>query len=1168
VIDFTVFGELARALETLTFDAASVDEKAWQRARGRWGGAVDLRFPSPPSGRPTAGNLRSFHFAMTPISKLTWPDVEGTLRAFERAGRRRSSRYEAYLGRPGSAEVIEGLSEAYLAREGSAEGNADPPGPDPSEDWSFSTIARTRKDRERFWSLAHRHEREPRTIEIRLHPEVDPYFGHQQLWGLSQRVRRAIRSAWEYYDSRDPGEPNKFEAEPLEVTKKMAGALLIQVLENRGRSERGAHLFFAGAGSVKGKPPRSPITFHSSGGGRTQIRVEGELPNFLPPSARREIAILFGKLLYRWELRSTVVVHTPDPHGDPRNKHLHAIFYDRKCRIDPGTGEWDFAIFDKDGGERGRDYYPKRQGKVMAVGQRASKLAFYPDQKQLPKGCPNFADYLRKSFAGIVNKVLRNHGREERYDPRTFRKMGIGFTPMTHYGPGASALEKAGVPTKTIAAEASRRWAELALYEAEIWRAAKAWNANVYQGLTASKEGEQERPNVSDTLALGKRRRELADTLADLHYHYALFKLLRKRAVSRAKVVLRIPRWAKPKEVKAAAPRIEAAKEHVQAVSDAILPHRGQLAALLWQARAWRRERREINEEMVRCNLDENYRSPLVQPRPPVDSGRADEEPAQAAPIQPTAQVVSVSVSPKPKADPLDAIFARADKEAWWVYRRSDGFAFASAELEGHKAARDLLEDPEVAARAQPRLAAIHAIQEELAAALKVSMTIKFDPFGLMPQSVPEALHPHFEGRRTFPGLTRIGKERAAVLYKDQIDAFLREVEEGHIRARKDSRLSCLCELDTKRLSPAGVKAFGNYAIRSVIHSELGKLKERQTSEIEALAAMIGAEPAAIDSSGQLAAVWLKANPAAAAWTGEPEIEQAVRKRAESNAKLPVPEQKHLQVSGPPPKASTTAPSTLPSQVEAGTKVAPGPSALAKIDVGASAGSVGTAQASNKEGVRPVEQSTAKAGGLSRDQGKEAVAKPASPDADAGPAQKSAAANASVEAPPDSPNPHLRPEAQLTASSPPPVPGATAIDHPPPPSVDEFEKHAAVAMQREITRQGNGIISLQLSPEEAAVLAHPACRAEFKSRLVELHDEIHRVLKIIQENAAEGLIRRTEKGGPDVEALPAADRELVKKHRKRQVVRAALAEAVPPEPPEDGPVLDVIAAAMKESNTR
>jgi hypothetical protein len=1185
VADFDALRQVSTVVRAFTLNAGQVEATVWRRNRGRWTGSVDLRLPSPPNGRPTIGDLRSFHFAIRPISKVTWAEVEGTLRSYERAGRRRTLRFEAYLGRPLAAELVDDKSEAYLGREGSAEEGAKPGAADPSEDWAYSNIATTRRERERFWFLVDKHEREPRKIEIRPHPEFDPDFGFEELWGLSRRVRKEIRRAWQTHTDIDREDRRKFKAEPIALTTKMAGALLVQVIDSWPGPDKRAQIFFAVGGEQNAKPPRSPITFHSSGGGRTQFRIEAELPDTLPPSARREIAVLFGNLLHRWELRFTVVVHKPDPHGDPRNKHLHAIFYDRRCRFDREANEWDFAIHDPSGGEHRRDYYPKRQGKVLAVSQRPATLARFPNERQLPKGCRNFADYLRKSFAGIVNKVLRKHRLKGRYDPRTYKKMGIPLSPMSHYGQGASAFEKAGVPTKTIVTEAARRWAELEEFEAKNRDTAKAQAEELHHRLLRAAEREPRRPNREDIIALGSRRRELADALADLRYHYAVFKLLRRQAVSRAEVILRIPRWAKPEEVDAATERVAAARDHVDAINEAIRPHREAIAALLLKGRQWRRETANLDDQIAACLADKEYHPVHARVERDIDDQRDASPSAEVtSPPAATAPVRAPAPAPEPKPiDPLEAVFARAEREKWWVHKLSDHFAFDYRDLEQDQTAKKLLEDLGIRARAQPRLAAIHAVQEQLAATLRTSNVIKFDYSGLMVESVPEPLRPHLQGRQTRPELVEIGKQRGRHLYKHMIDGLISEIGARQIRIRADPRLHYLSDLDTRRLSSAGVSAFCSYTIREAVHEELRTLREAQAKEIEALGIRIRQDSTAVGVDAKLTLDWLKANPEAAGWAREPEIEDAVSNRAEANLKLAAIERER--------RAGAQSTPPLPP------RAAPAPIAASAITPASR-----TTRTASVGGMTAIGDSASPAAAKMSDLLRKLVAEmPVTPAGTSRPSEAAPGVAAERAVEPKTPVPEKKLEARLgtlpqDGDSPeesvaraeaermgersakreekttPSPPSATPAPAPAPaPSRREFDRRAMLALEKEVRRDDKGKFIVEgLTAEDYAVLRHPAYLEEFRSRLLDLWDEIERTVQIIEKAGAQGLLHRPY--GRDVAfgALSLPELELVRRHRKRRSVAEAVERAVPPPPPppEEGVDISVQLAFLKGARGR
>jgi hypothetical protein len=157
-----------------------------------------------------------------------------------------------------------------------------------------------------------------------------------------------------------------------------------------------ADFLYPTMGNSTAKKVASPVTFESRGGGRIQYRGEMELPHDLTAQDRRRIALMFAALLAKWEFRFTMVIHTPDPHGNPKNKHLHVIFYDRPCDFLESHGQWDFEIKDRSTSAKnpGRVSYPYRQEKVKAVSQSRGRSGFVESGKA-------FFKYLRVEFARL-----------------------------------------------------------------------------------------------------------------------------------------------------------------------------------------------------------------------------------------------------------------------------------------------------------------------------------------------------------------------------------------------------------------------------------------------------------------------------------------------------------------------------------------------------------------------------------------------------------------------------------------------------------------------------------------------------------------------------------------------------------------------------------------------
>ena len=102
------------------------------------------------------------------------------------------------------------------------------------------------------------------------------------------------------------------------------------------------------------------------------------------------------------------------------------------------------------------------------------------------------------------------------------------------------------MPTKKIVGEAVLRWQELEAEEEKKRLDAKARHQQAEHDVLALVESDPRRLNGQALLQLAGRRKELADARADIAYKYAILKLRRERARSRAKTVLRAQAWANP----------------------------------------------------------------------------------------------------------------------------------------------------------------------------------------------------------------------------------------------------------------------------------------------------------------------------------------------------------------------------------------------------------------------------------------------------------------------------------------------------------------------------------------------------------------------------------------------------------------------------------------------
>ncbi len=156
----------------------------------------------------------------------------------------------------------------------------------------------------------------------------------------------------------------------------------------------------------------------SSAGGRTQSRLVLELPHEAPPRARHEIVRRFVKEFEDKGIPYWASIHEPTKDNDARNHHAHVVFTDRPmARMrHPETGEevWDFTVAEtyKKKNRVRKTHFPHRQNRD-------------PDMRRR-----DWVKDSRKRFAAIVNDVMVEEGIDVRYDPRSYKDMGLDVAPM------------------------------------------------------------------------------------------------------------------------------------------------------------------------------------------------------------------------------------------------------------------------------------------------------------------------------------------------------------------------------------------------------------------------------------------------------------------------------------------------------------------------------------------------------------------------------------------------------------------------------------------------------------------------------------------------------------------------------------------------------------------
>ena len=216
----------------------------------------------------------------------------------------------------------------------------------------------------------------------------------------------------------------------------------------------------------------------SDNGGRTQTRMVVELPHEATPDERHEIVRQFTDELRLKGIPFWASIHAPTKDNDQRNHHAHIVCTDRPMKKvphpDTGVPTWDFAI-------AVTKIKPVSRNRVTSYPYRQNR-----DPEMRERG------YVKKSrarLAEVVNDVMSQSKSAVRYDPRSYRDMGLDVAPMRNVarvlaeklGKRSFVVMDADWTRKMIDAEmqaaAARRstaFVQLQEAESELHEAAKA----------------------------------------------------------------------------------------------------------------------------------------------------------------------------------------------------------------------------------------------------------------------------------------------------------------------------------------------------------------------------------------------------------------------------------------------------------------------------------------------------------------------------------------------------------------------------------------------------------------------------------------------------------------------------------------------------------------------
>ncbi|WP_024716975.1 MobA/MobL family protein [Gluconobacter oxydans] len=152
--------------------------------------------------------------------------------------------------------------------------------------------------------------------------------------------------------------------------------------------------------------------------GRLQNRMTLELPHEANDRSRFLIMRDFAKEFEDAGIPYWVAIHKPTKDNDSRNYHAHIVYGPRPAKkiINPKTGklEWDFSIVET--------YISKCNHQRTRRPYKQTK----PDKIYDIHNVKN----QRIKFSKIVNRVMTEDQSDVRYDPRSYKDMGLDVAPM------------------------------------------------------------------------------------------------------------------------------------------------------------------------------------------------------------------------------------------------------------------------------------------------------------------------------------------------------------------------------------------------------------------------------------------------------------------------------------------------------------------------------------------------------------------------------------------------------------------------------------------------------------------------------------------------------------------------------------------------------------------
>lgn len=537
--------------------------------------SIDLSYPAPPQGRPaTASGATSFHFAISSASKVR-PSPESGGKAVNAA-----LNFERYV-----TDLNAGLLDRAAATERYVVGDHGDHAGGSRTAFVISNISNNAAEREAFWTAANDAASTPSQPRLEVRAGKGE-VGHLRSLADSENTPGVLAKA--LHDTAEAigaggdalRNPTIHRIDLDTAAFAWAKELDYERFGTR-RDERLLHLV----------RPR---------GGVLQFQVETEFPAELDDADNYAIAKEFGDALDEMGLKFTIAAHEPTHRNDVRNRHPHILFYPGACtRRDDGS--WDFS---------GRKIQPGtiavRLGEIDA--RALAKLRF--EQRYAAD-----VNALRQRFADIVNAKLAQRYVRRRYDPRSYKEMGIDQAPGEHLGSAAAALVAAGYSVEIDQRNAMKGWAGRQRQAAERIAAERDANTAVIVRIDAADPDRSDIVLVSlrqEQVALASRFIDLLEAESDFDLHNAMARSAAERLAGSTAGILHAVESGSSSAAEARAlgqyrARNEIALAHLDAIDDAIEPHAEGIEAARDEIVAARARLRAIEQE-VRAHIEQRDR--------------------------------------------------------------------------------------------------------------------------------------------------------------------------------------------------------------------------------------------------------------------------------------------------------------------------------------------------------------------------------------------------------------------------------------------------------------------------------------------------------------------------------------------------------------------------------